>query len=156
MTPPSWTAAAVRRSPSFKRSRIHGLDTRVSCPSISAPPRISPIAWPMAATAAAFSGNSPARARMPSVPNSFVFIIARFSLRPSQNLAEVITTQAQCVTWARSGLRREQAGFASPGRADPGRSGPLFAGSIPVFRKCRPESSIHSPAIERGSPVLLP
>ena len=53
--------------------RIQGLDIRVSWPTSNFPPSFSPIAWPIAMIVAAFSGNSPARARIPSVPNNFIF-----------------------------------------------------------------------------------
>src|SRR5438067_5608643 len=38
------------------------------------PPSLSPIARPIATIVGAFNGNSPARARMPSVPNNSILI----------------------------------------------------------------------------------
>ena len=64
--------AGVRANPFCRRSKIHGLDTRVSCPTKTLPPSFSPIARPMVTIVPAFNGNSPAQARIPSVPNSFV------------------------------------------------------------------------------------
>src|SRR5438093_1480737 len=75
MTPALVTVAEVCEMPFRKRSKIHGLDIRVSWPTRILPPSFSPTAWPIATIAGAFNGNAPARDRMPSVPNSFVFAI---------------------------------------------------------------------------------
>src|SRR5947209_10396439 len=75
MTPALVTVAEVCEMPFRRRSKIHGLDIRVSWPTRILPPSFSPTAWPMATSAGAFNGNAPARDRMPSVPNSFVFVI---------------------------------------------------------------------------------
>src|SRR5438105_2275312 len=45
------------------------------------PPSFSPIARPIVTIDGVFSGNSPARARMPSVPNNFVLLIISVNVR---------------------------------------------------------------------------
>src|SRR5882672_3156325 len=82
ITPASSITAGVRWIPSFRRLSIHGLETRVSYPTSNLPPSLSPIACPIARTAVALSGKSPARERIPSVPKSFEFMVFfEFSLQ---------------------------------------------------------------------------
>src|SRR5688572_13116603 len=72
ITPAFCSVAGVRAKPFCRRSKIHGLDIRVSWPIRTFPPSFCPTARPIAVMVVAFRGNSPAYVRMPSVPNNFV------------------------------------------------------------------------------------
>src|SRR5436190_22582480 len=75
MTPALVTVAEVCEMPFRRRSKIHGLDIRVSWPTRILPPSFSPTAWPMVTIAGAFNGNASARDRMTSVLISVVFVV---------------------------------------------------------------------------------
>src|SRR6187551_3237551 len=75
--------------PSIRSSRIHGLDIRVSSPTRMRPRSSSPIACPIAGIAGVLRGKAPARARIPSVPNSFISLTADSNLNTNGNVDQI-------------------------------------------------------------------